>query len=29
VYSPEVRHPVEVEAKEKDHLAKWLSKRSA
>jgi anti-sigma factor RsiW len=27
VYSPEVRHPVEVEAKEKDHLAKWLSKR--
>ena len=27
VYSPEVRHPVEVEAKEKDHLVKWLSKR--
>ena len=27
VYSPEVRHPVEVEAREKDHLVKWLSKR--
>lgn len=27
VYSPEVRHPVEVEAKERDHLIKWLSKR--
>jgi anti-sigma factor RsiW len=27
VYSPEVRHPVEVEAKEFDHLVKWLSKR--
>jgi anti-sigma factor RsiW len=27
VYSPEVRHPVEVEAKERDHLVKWLSKR--
>jgi anti-sigma factor RsiW len=27
VYSPEVRHPVEVEAKEHDHLVKWLSKR--
>jgi len=27
VYSPEVRHPVEVEAKEKEHLVKWLSKR--
>jgi anti-sigma factor RsiW len=27
VYSPEVRHPVEVEAKEQDHLVKWLSKR--
>jgi anti-sigma factor RsiW len=27
VYSPEVRHPVEVDAKEKDHLVKWLSKR--
>jgi anti-sigma factor RsiW len=27
VYSPEVRHPVEVEAKDRDHLVKWLSKR--
>jgi anti-sigma factor RsiW len=27
VYSPEVRHPVEVEAKEQEHLVKWLSKR--
>jgi anti-sigma factor RsiW len=27
VYSPEVRHPVEVNAKEQDHLVKWLSKR--
>jgi anti-sigma factor RsiW len=27
VYSPEVRHPVEVTAKEQDHLVKWLSKR--
>jgi anti-sigma factor RsiW len=27
VYSPEVRHPVEVGAKEQDHLVKWLSKR--
>ncbi|MEP7069927.1 MAG: anti-sigma factor [Usitatibacter sp.] len=27
VYSPEVRHPVEVDAKDKDHLVKWLSKR--
>jgi len=27
VYTPEVRHPVEVEAKEQDHLVKWLSKR--
>jgi anti-sigma factor RsiW len=27
VYSPEVRHPVEVEAKELEHLVKWLSKR--
>jgi anti-sigma factor RsiW len=27
VYSPEVRHPVEVEAREQDHLVKWLSKR--
>lgn len=27
VYSPEVRHPVEVTAKEEDHLVRWLSKR--
>ncbi|HEX3063574.1 MAG TPA: anti-sigma factor, partial [Usitatibacter sp.] len=27
VYSPEVRHPVEVDAKDRDHLVKWLSKR--
>jgi len=27
VYSPEVRHAVEVDAKEQDHLVKWLSKR--
>ena len=27
VYTPEVRHPVEVDAKDKDHLVKWLSKR--
>ena len=27
VYSPEVRHPVEVGANEQDHLVKWLSKR--
>jgi anti-sigma factor RsiW len=27
VYSPEVRHPVEVDAKEHEHLVKWLSKR--
>jgi anti-sigma factor RsiW len=27
VYSPEVRHPVEVDAREQDHLVKWLSKR--
>ncbi len=27
VYSPEVRHPVEVEAREQEHLVKWLSKR--
>jgi anti-sigma factor RsiW len=27
VYSPEVRHPVEVAASEQDHLVKWLSKR--
>jgi anti-sigma factor RsiW len=27
VYAPEVRHPVEVLAKEEAHLAAWLSKR--
>lgn len=27
VYSPEVRHPVEVPADQEDHLARWLSKR--
>lgn len=27
VYSPEVRHPVEVGVAEQDHLVKWLSKR--
>jgi anti-sigma factor RsiW len=27
VYSAEVRHPVEVEAAQQDHLVKWLSKR--
>ena len=27
VYAPEVRHPVEVAASERDHLAAWLSKR--
>ena len=27
VYSPEVRHPVEVGAAEQDHLVRWLSKR--
>ncbi|HXN16517.1 MAG TPA: anti-sigma factor [Usitatibacter sp.] len=27
VYSPEVRHPVEVEASQEEHLVKWLSKR--
>jgi anti-sigma factor RsiW len=27
VFASEVRHPVEVEAKEQDHLVKWLSKR--
>lgn len=27
VYSAEVRHPVEVEAAQQDHLIKWLSKR--
>ncbi|MCO6185716.1 anti-sigma factor [Rhizobium sp. L1K21] len=27
LYAPEVRHPVEVWADEKDHLVQWLSKR--
>ena len=27
VYSPEIRHPVEVEAREEEHLVRWLSKR--
>lgn len=27
VYSPEVRHPVEVGAAEEEHLVRWLSKR--
>ncbi len=27
VYSPELRHPVEVAASEQEHLVKWLSKR--
>ena len=27
VYSTEVRHPVEVDAAQQDHLVKWLSKR--
>jgi len=27
VYSPEVRHPVEVPAGEEEHLVSWLSKR--
>jgi anti-sigma factor RsiW len=27
VYSPEVRHPVEVGADQEEHLVKWLSKR--
>jgi anti-sigma factor RsiW len=27
VYSPEVRHPVEVAADQQDHLVAWLSKR--
>jgi anti-sigma factor RsiW len=27
VYSPEVRHPVEVAANEEQHLVAWLSKR--
>ena len=27
VYSPEVKHPVEVTAAQQDHLVQWLSKR--
>jgi anti-sigma factor RsiW len=27
VYSPEVRHPVEVAAEQQEHLVQWLSKR--
>ena len=27
VYSPEVRHPVEVGADQQEHLVRWLSKR--
>jgi len=27
VYSPEILHPVEVDAAQEDHLIKWLSKR--
>jgi anti-sigma factor RsiW len=27
VYAPEVRHPVEVAATERDHLVQWLSRR--
>jgi len=27
VYTPEVRHPVEVDATQEDHLVQWLSKR--
>lgn len=27
VFSPEVRHPVEVAADQEDHLVKWLSKK--
>jgi anti-sigma factor RsiW len=27
VYMPEVRHPVEVEAAQQQHLVQWLSKR--
>ncbi len=27
VYSPEVRHPVEVGADEEEHLVRWLTKR--
>ena len=27
VYAPEVRHPVEVDASQQEHLVRWLSKR--
>jgi anti-sigma factor RsiW len=27
IYASEVRHPVEVDASQQDHLVKWLSKR--
>lgn len=27
IYAAEVRHPVEVDASQQDHLVKWLSKR--
>jgi len=27
VYTPEIRHPVEVPGKQRQHLSKWLSKR--
>ncbi|MDO9167383.1 MAG: anti-sigma factor, partial [Rhodoferax sp.] len=27
VYSPEIRHPVEVTAADQEHLVQWLSKR--
>lgn len=27
IYTPEVRHPVEVAAEEEEHLVRWLSKR--
>ena len=27
VYAPEIRHPVEVAASDRDHLVSWLSKR--
>jgi len=27
IYTPEVKHPVEVEAAQEQHLVKWLSKR--
>jgi anti-sigma factor RsiW len=29
LYTPEVRHPVEVTAAEEEHLVNWLSKASA